>query len=180
MSETNPTSAPDPDAPGPHAADARADLPGGGTRHASQHQHPEDPEGGATLLALRITAALTALGGLVQGVLGVMAALGSSVPLTIHSTVGLVTMIIAIIAGVASALWSRKGGNTGLMMHALTVAVLGVLQYGLGKMGLRTVHMAIGLVFVIAAVALATLAYRKPYAANPHGSLNESTHTHES
>ncbi|OYN98864.1 hypothetical protein B0O41_0673 [Propionibacteriaceae bacterium ES.041] len=128
---------------------------------------------------LRISAAVTALGALAQAGLGLAMVMGTRGILSAHSGIAYLTMAAAVVAGVAAGLWSRRGGNTGMMMHALTVAVLAVLQFGLGEMGMRTVHIAIGVAFLVAAVALATLAYRKPYAASPEGALNESTHHHE-
>lgn len=128
---------------------------------------------------LRASAAVAALGSLVQAGLGIAMAVGVRGILSAHSGIAYLTMAAAVVAGIAAGLWSRRGGNTGMMMHALTVAVLAVLQFGLGEMGLRTVHMVLGVVFLIAAVALVTLAYRKPYAASPTGPLNESTHHHE-
>ncbi|NNG20823.1 hypothetical protein HJ590_14880 [Naumannella sp. ID2617S] len=141
----------------------------------AQTTRPNPP----TLTLLRVSAAVTALGAVVQTGLGIALAVGSTGGLQIHSVVAMVTLLAAVVAGVAAGLWSRRGGNTGLMMHALSVAVLAVVQFGLGEAHVRTVHIVLGVVFLVAAVALATLAYRKPYAANPHGALNESTHHHD-
>lgn len=138
-----------------------------------------DQSNPASLTVLRISAAVTALGAVAQAGMGIGLAVGSTGLLSAHSGVAYLTMTAAVVAGISAGLWSRRGGNTGMMMHALTVAVLAVLQFGLGEMGVRTVHMVVGVAFLVAAIALATLAYRKPYAASPEGSLNESTHHHE-
>lgn len=135
-----------------------------------------------SLLLLRIFGALTALGALVQAALGGSLVSGTNTSLVgPHGISGLITMVCAVVAGIAAGLWARQGGNTGLMWHALTVAVLGVLQYGLGEAigssgGMKIVHVIVGLLFLVAALGLATLAFRKPYAANPHDPLNEATH----
>ncbi|GAB3712324.1 hypothetical protein [Mariniluteicoccus flavus] len=168
---TTPNPTPDPERP-THAGSPAA-TPRGDTSH-----HDGNP---ASLLVLRAAAALTALGALVQaGIGGSMLTSGPGMA-GVHGTIGLITMILAVVAGIAAGLWAKQGGNTGMMWHALTVAVLAVLQYGLGEMGpgMQIAHIVIGLILLVAAIGLVTLAFRKPYAANPHGALNESTHHHE-
>ena len=78
----------------------------------------------------------------------------------VHGSIGLVTMIVAVLAAAAAVWWKRISGNTGLMMHALTVGVLAIVQYGLGEGGVRNAHIVIGVLLVIAAVALGTLSLR--------------------
>lgn len=134
------------------------------------------------LTLLRGASALTVLGALAQAALGGSMLSGSRSVAGTHGILGLVTMLLAVVAGIAAGLWARQGGNTGMMWHALTVAVLGVLQYGLGEAigqsgGMKIAHVIVGLVFLVAVIGLATLAFRKPYAGNPHNPLNESTHS---
>lgn len=112
------------------------------------------------LLTLQIAAALAALLAVVQAVLGLMIVGGTWVGE--HGTIGNLTFVVALVAAVAAFLWSRRSGNKGLFMHAAGMAVIALAQVALGEMGLRTVHIAVGVLFLVGAVALATLAFRKP------------------
>ena len=112
------------------------------------------------LLTLQITAALAALLSVVQAVLGFRMASGTFV--SSHGTIGNVTFVVALVAAVAAFLWMRRSGNKGLFMHAAGMAVIALVQVALGEMGLRAAHIAIGVLFLVGAVALATLAFRKP------------------
>lgn len=112
------------------------------------------------LTALRVFSVLTALGAVVQGVLGIGLISGARGWMDTHGTSGMVTMVLAVIAAICAIVWKRQSGNTGLMMHALTVAVLGIVQFGLGEAHLQLVHIIVGVIFLVAAIALATLSLR--------------------
>jgi hypothetical protein len=115
---------------------------------------------------LRVFAVLTAVGALLQALLGgyQYTALSPGI-VQAHVVIGLTTIVVAVIATIAAAFNSRSGGNRGLMFHALGTAVLLLVQYALGEMGINIiVHMVIGVVILISAIALATLAIRKPHA----------------
>ncbi|SOC51579.1 hypothetical protein [Ornithinimicrobium cerasi] len=111
-----------------------------------------------TLTVLRLFAVLTALLAIWQTVVGFGWVDGGGQ----HGTIGNVTFVVALVAAVAAFLWSRASGNKGLLMHAAGMAVLALVQIGLGEMSLAGVHMAVGVLFLVGAVALATLAIRKP------------------
>jgi hypothetical protein len=76
--------------------------------------------------------------------------------------VGYLSLLSMITATIAANVWFRKGGSKGLVMHAGGVAVLMLVQIGLGQAKVAPVHVALGILIVLGAIALATLAYRKP------------------
>lgn len=120
----------------------------------------------STLTFLRVSAGLTALLSVVQAVLAVVFMTSPSTLVSVHGKVGMATVVVSLIAAVAAYLWRKASGNVGMFTHAVSVFVLAVVQVGLGEMGafggLRTVHITIGVFFLVAAVALVTLAVRKP------------------
>ncbi|MDO5741054.1 MAG: hypothetical protein Q4P07_13005 [Ornithinimicrobium sp.] len=114
----------------------------------------------STLLSLRIAALLLALLTTVQLVLGLMIASGTWV--SSHGMIGYVTFVVSVVAAVAAFMWKRVSGNTALFMHAVGLMVLTLVQIGVAEMDLRTVHIVVGVLVFIGAVALATLSLRKP------------------
>lgn len=85
-----------------------------------------------------------------------------------HMVVGLLTLIAAVVATIAAFINKSRGGNPGLAFHVLGTTVLILVQYGLGEMmsssALVIVHMVLGLVILLSAIGMATLAFRKPFA----------------
>lgn len=120
-----------------------------------------------SLTLLQINAAVVALCVVAQAVLGAIMAFGDASFGQTHRIIAMVTMLVAIIAAVAAFLWKRESDNTGLFGHAVGVAVLAVAQFGLGEMHAMTAHYVIGVALLLAGVALATLAYRKPEGSAP-------------
>ncbi len=123
-----------------------------------------------SLLILRITACLLAALSIVQAVLGFVL-LGGGAP-QLHKIIGMASFAISVIASIAAVLWARPSGNKGLMFHAIGVMILAVAQVGIGEAGLaagglQTVHASLGVLYLVAAVALATLSIRKPLGSNP-------------
>lgn len=124
------------------------------------------PTKNTTVRLLQVFALLTALGALAQALSGGYQFTAHDPTIgAIHNIVGLVTIVVAIVATVLAGLSSRAGGNRSLMFHALGTTVVLVLQYGLGEMGIGVIsHIVIGVVILLSAIALVTLAIRKPYA----------------
>lgn len=116
--------------------------------------------GGPVLTGLRAFAALTALGGILQLLLGlgILGSIGGV--FSTHRMLGYITLGVSVLAALFAVLWASRSGNKGLMFHAITVAVLALAQVGLGEMGLRWVHVIVGILFFVAALALATLSFR--------------------
>ena len=112
------------------------------------------------LTLLRVFALVTAVGSVVQAALGLY--LRTADAFAWHATIGAVTLASSVVAAVGAYLWSKRSGNKGILMHAAGVAVLALLQYALGELGWELAHTVLGLAFLIAAVALVTLAFRKP------------------
>lgn len=115
---------------------------------------------GPVLTGLRVFAALTALGGILQLLLGlgILGSIGGV--FSTHRMLGFITLGVSVLAALFAVLWASRSGNKGLMFHAITVAVLALAQVGLGEMGLRWVHVIVGILFFVAALALATLSFR--------------------
>ena len=117
------------------------------------------------LTFLRVAALLAAIGSIISPLLAT-GPLTSSGPLhAMHGMVGNLNFVLALVAGIAGILWGRASGNKGLMYHALSLPVLAVIQIALGEMHLTMVHIVLGFAYLLAAVALFTLALRKPGAA---------------
>lgn len=115
-----------------------------------------------SLVVLRLAAAVSAALSLVQAVLAFLS-LGKVAKLIgPHGIIGDVNLLVTIVAAVAAVIWFRKGGSRGLMMHAIGMAVIFLVQIGLGEAELKWPHVAIGILAVVGSVALAVLAYRKP------------------
>ncbi|HSN12957.1 MAG TPA: hypothetical protein VLS51_12705 [Propionibacteriaceae bacterium] len=115
-----------------------------------------------SLLVLRLASALAALSTLVQVVLVLLTVAGVGKLIGAHGGVGYVSLLATVVATVAAYVWFRKGGSRGLLMHAGGIAVLMVLQIVLGELKAVWFHVGLGVVIVVGAIALATLAYRKP------------------
>jgi len=124
-----------------------------------------------SLLVLRLAAALSALIGLLQAVLGftglssILAAPGNeeagSAFIDPHGYLGYANLLVMVVAAVASLVWYRKGGNRGLLMHAAGMVVLMLVQVGLGQGKVLWVHVVLGVLIVLGSIALAVLSYRK-------------------
>ncbi|HET7723583.1 MAG TPA: hypothetical protein VFK68_03015 [Propionibacteriaceae bacterium] len=115
-----------------------------------------------SLLVLRLASAVAALSTLVQVVLVLLTVANVGKLIEAHGVVGYVSLLATIVATVAAYVWFRKGGSRGLLMHAGGIAVLMVLQIVLGEIKAVWFHVGLGVVIVVGAIALATLAYRKP------------------
>lgn len=127
------------------------------------NEYHEDTSHKGLLIGLRISAIATGLAALTQGVLGLGIITDIGSVYNLHTIIGYVTLAVAVVAAVLAVMWKSVSGNKGLMMHAIGVAVLAIVQVGLGASGVRLPHIILGVVILIAAVALATLSLR------PHG-----------
>lgn len=118
--------------------------------------------GGGTLTAFKVLAVLVGLAALVQAGLGFAVMGGSGVRGT-HQAIGMGTIVLALVAAIVAGLWARGDWSSrkGIAFHAIAVVVLALIQVALGEAGVTTIHMTIGIVYLVAAVALATLALRK-------------------
>lgn len=112
------------------------------------------------LLTLQLSALVLGLLAVVQTVLGGILLTGRWVES--HQMFGFATLLVAVVAAVAAFLWMRRSGNKGLFMHATGLAVFALVQVGLGEAGLESLHVALGVLILVGAIALATLSYRKP------------------
>ena len=115
-----------------------------------------------SLIVLRLSSALSALFTVIQAILIIIRVATGATLIGVHGMVGYLSLLSMITATIAAYVWFRKGGSKGLVMHAGGVAVLMLVQIGLGQAKVAPVHVALGIVIVLGAIALATLAYRKP------------------
>lgn len=118
---------------------------------------------------LRGTALATAVGAFLQLLIGgYQYTAHNEGLLTAHSIIGLVTLAAGLAATIAAFILVRRGGNRGLAFHILGTTVLILVQYALGEMinsfALVMTHMVLGVVILISAIAMTTLAFRKPFA----------------
>ena len=114
-----------------------------------------------SLVVLRLAAAVSAALSLVQAVLAFLSLGKVAKLIEPHGIIGDVNLLVTVVAAVAAVLWFRKGGSRGLMMHAIGMAVIFLVQIGLGEGKLKWPHVAIGILAVLGSIALAVLAYRK-------------------
>jgi hypothetical protein len=115
-----------------------------------------------SLMVLRLSSAAAAALTLVQVVLVLLTVAKMGSLIEVHGIVGYLSLLATVIATVAAYVWFRKGGSRGLLMHAGGIVVLMVAQIGLGEMKAVWFHVGLGVLIVVGAIALATLAYRKP------------------
>lgn len=113
---------------------------------------------------LRVAALLAAIGSLIAPLLATGPLSGSGPLHAMHGMVGNLNFVLALVASIAGIVWGRASGNKGLMFHALSLPLLAVIQIALGQMHLAMVHIVLGFAYLLAAVALFTLALRKPRA----------------
>ena len=116
------------------------------------------------LNVLRVAALLAAIGSLISPLLATGPLSGSGPLHAMHGMVGNLNFVLALVASIAGIVWGRASGNKGLMFHALSLPLLAVIQIALGQMHLTMVHIVLGFAYLLAAVALFTLALRKPRA----------------
>ncbi len=115
-----------------------------------------------SLVVLRLSSALATLLTLIQALLVILTVTKVAKLIAVHGMVGYLSLLSMIVATVAAFVWFRRGGNKGLMMHAGGVAVLMLVQIGLGEAKVVWVHVVLGILIVLGTGALAMLAYRKP------------------
>ncbi len=117
------------------------------------------------LQRLRIGAYISALTGVLQLLLGGYLISSPGDLNSVHSTIGLIAILATAFTAVTAYQWKSQGGNPGLFFHAAGMAVIALIQYGMGEAGVsRAIHIVIGLLYVIGVIALATLVNRKPMA----------------
>ncbi|WP_052462287.1 hypothetical protein [Nigerium massiliense] len=136
---------------------------------ASAETSPAPSSANGVLITLRVFALITAIASIVQAVLGLY--LRTAPSFHWHSIVAMIALVTSVVAAVAAFLWSRRSGNKGLFMHAVSVPVIGLIQFALGEMSVTMVHILLGFVFLLDAVALVTLAFRKPGVSRPSATV---------
>ena len=83
-----------------------------------------------------------------------------------HAGIGYLITVVAIVATVLAWRYGKAKGNLGTFFHALSLPILLIVQTGLGSMGdFEMIHIVLGVLILIATVALTTLSSRKTRAA---------------
>ncbi|MBI4898901.1 MAG: hypothetical protein HY829_00280 [Actinobacteria bacterium] len=115
-----------------------------------------------SLMVLRLSSAAAAALTLVQVVLVLLTVAKVGSLIEVHGAVGYLSLLATLTATVAAYVWFRQGGSRGLLMHAGGIVVLMLVQIALGELKAVWFHVGLGVLIVVGAIALATLAYRKP------------------
>lgn len=104
--------------------------------------------------------------------LGAMLTFGQLAVIHAHSGMAMLFILTSVVAAVFAVLWAVRSGQRGLIGHGVGLAVLALVQFGLGEMGtLTVVHIILGLLIVAGVVALYVLANRKqPTVQSPQSS----------
>ena len=122
---------------------------------------------------LRVFAAISAILAALQTVVAVtMMGLDQEVVVMIHEGLGFLFAASAVATAFPAFVWGRLSHNTGLIGHAVGIAVAGVVQLLLGIVfapeegqpngPMIYVHMVLGLLILVGSVALYVLANKKP------------------
>ena len=83
-----------------------------------------------------------------------------------HAGIGYLITVVAIVATVLAWRYGKAKGNLGTFFHALSLPILLIVQTGLGSMGdFEMIHIVLGVLILIATVALTTLSSRTTRAA---------------
>lgn len=95
--------------------------------------------------------------------LGVTLAFGQMAVIHAHSGIAMLFVLTSVVAAVLAVLYALRSGQRGLIGHGVGLAVLALVQFALGEMGTFTVvHIILGLLIAVGAVALYFMANRKP------------------
>ncbi|MGA4506595.1 hypothetical protein ACQB6R_13685 [Propionibacteriaceae bacterium G1746] len=78
-----------------------------------------------------------------------------------HAGIGYLSVLVGIVASVLAYRHGKARGNLGTFMHAVSLPVLMLVQIGLAEMDLAMVHISVGIVILVDAIALATLSARR-------------------
>lgn len=120
-------------------------------------------ESGRVHTWFRWSAVVNALVAVVLLGLGATLAFGQLAVIHAHAGIAMLFVLTSIVSAVFAVLWALRSGQRGLIGHGVGLAVLALVQFGLGEMStLVMVHIILGLLIVVGAVALYFMANRKP------------------
>ncbi|MGK2310206.1 hypothetical protein [Cutibacterium sp. V970] len=76
----------------------------------------------------------------------------------VHMGFGIATLVAAIVTAVLAVMWKRRGGPSAIVGHAIGMAVLVLVQFGLGEMSssgaTKWIHVILGVVIVVGLLVL--------------------------
>lgn len=108
----------------------------------------------------RWASGINALIALAMGVLGSM--IQQPGVRGVHEITAMVFLVSSLLAGLSGMRYGKESNSKGLAPHGLGLFVLAIVQYGLGEMNQPLIHMFLGLLVVIGALALFAMATRQP------------------
>lgn len=114
----------------------------------------------SVLLFSAITVAVVSVAQAVLGFTQWFASAPAAV-LSIHAILAQVAWVGSLVATAAAFWWTKGRASKGILWHAISVLVLALAQVALGEMAIVAAHIVVGLLFLLAAVALATLARKR-------------------
>ena len=99
---------------------------------------------------------------LVQLVFAIIILVNSSATITaIHGGFGYLSLVTGLIAAWFAWRWSKESGAKGVFFHTLSLPILAVVQIGLAEGGLKWVHVAVGVAYLVAVVGLWAMLRRR-------------------
>lgn len=122
----------------------------------AQHTQPS-----ASLLWLRRTALAAIVVTVLQLGLGIMIAADQDWARTPHGILGYTNLVVVLTAAVLAWRWSATQDYRGTFFHAVSLPVMAVLQIGLAELDIATVHMSLGVAYLVAVIGLYAVTARK-------------------
>ncbi|MGD8214175.1 hypothetical protein [Aestuariimicrobium sp. Y1814] len=134
--------------------------------HAPETTVATTPDVDPTLVEQRrrplfISSALTSVLMLVMLGLGIGIAVGNHGLRDAHKGIAYLLIVVSIIATVLAHRYGRAKANLGTFFHALSLPILLLVQFVIGEGDFAMIHMVLGVLILIATVALTTLSSRR-------------------
>lgn len=93
--------------------------------------------------------------------LGATLAFGQQSMRAAHGGLAMLFVVTSLVAAVTAVLYALRSGRRGLIGHGVGLVVLALIQYSLGEIGTwPIVHIILGVLIVIGAIALYVMATR--------------------
>lgn len=146
-----------------------ASAPGtasGATVHQFGGDVGREPDGSMNPTPARVGAIILAAAAIIQAILALifMNSDNSHSVFQWHSAIGMFTILASIIAAVFVWLTYRHQLKKGPVWHALGMVVLAIVQVGLGEAHIKLVHIIVGIAFLVGALGLLPMTFRRPRA----------------
>lgn len=80
-----------------------------------------------------------------------------------HSWVATAFLVASLLAALSGYRYGKESRRSGLFPHGIGVFVAALVQFALGEMGFTLVHIVLGILITLGAVALFVMALKQPY-----------------